>query len=74
MGQDNLPELDALDADELRALVRAYHATLQAVILDNNAFSTARQQSNQIWSRQVNSRLAALFEAFTTTPDRADLQ
>lgn len=69
-----LPELDNLSADELRALVRAYHATLQAVIHDNNAWNAALEKGQQIWSGQVNSRLAALFETFNPTKDRTDLQ
>lgn len=70
---DALPELDQLDVTELRALVRAYHNTLISVITDNNNFSAAQEKGNQIWAGQVNTRLAALFNAFNER-DRSELQ
>ncbi|MEJ0012895.1 MAG: hypothetical protein WDM94_09755 [Bauldia sp.] len=64
-----LPDIDHLTIDELRAVVHAQHETIRAIVADNNAFSTYQEKGNQIWARQVNSRLSALFEAFNH-PDK----
>ena len=56
-----LPELDAIDdPDELLQLVRLYHATLIAVITENNSFSLALQKGGAIWTHRTNEHLGAL--------------
>jgi hypothetical protein len=45
----------------LRALVRAYHVTLQGVVLDNDAFRAGLGIAVEVWTKSVNGRLAKLF-------------
>jgi hypothetical protein len=55
-----LPDIEALNDEELRELVRLYHRAMLDLVAENNQFSHALEKGVGIWTSRLNGRMAAL--------------